>query len=173
MKEITLKISTTAQDFKSLTFFNTYKKKRGVLAFLILAAICSGGAIFGRLSGAAEVADWYYYVCIAFFGLIIFQYFVFQASVKKFLRSDHLVVGNERSMTISDSGIQEEGGRENSTGFYQWEIFYCAYETKKYFYLYLNTMQAIILPKRCFGPEEIDFTQKLISEKMVKRYFKR
>ncbi|MDF3000114.1 MAG: YcxB-like protein [Bacillota bacterium] len=173
MKEITIKISTTEQDFKSLTFFNTYKKKRGFLLFQILAAICSGGAILGRLSGAAEVANWYYYVCIAFLGLIIFQYFVFEASVKKFLRSDHLVVGSERTITISDAGLQEEGGRENSSGSYQWEIFYCAYETKKYFYLYLNTMQAIILPKRYFLPEEMDFLRELIQVKMVKRYYKR
>ncbi len=171
--KITLRTKTTAADFKALTFFNLFRKKRLMPVFLIFGALLSLAAIIGRLGGFVPMSDWYFYVCIAFLGLLLLQYLIFEFSVKKFLASDKLVTENERTVAIDEEGIEVEGGKENSAGVYRWDMLYHAYETKKYYYLYINTAQAIILPKRDFGNGEIPTVEKLIRQKLGKRYYKR
>jgi len=129
--------------------------------------------IIAKLSGSIQVPNWYFYVCLGFLGLAVFQYCVFEYSVKRFLDSDKLVVENERCVVIDEKGITAEGGKENSAGEYRWDMFFSAYETKKYFYLYINTIQAIILPKRDFQKENIPMLEKLIAEKLEKKFHKR
>jgi hypothetical protein len=173
MNKINTMTKTTAEDFRTLIFFNMFLKKRLTLYFLIFAGIFSIAAIIAKLSGLIPVANWYFYFCLAFLGLILLQYLLFEYSVKRFLASDKLVIDNERSVVIDDSEITAEGGKENGAGTYQWDVFFSAYETKKYFYLYINTIQAIILPKRDFSEEEVIVLGKLFKEKLGKRFHKR
>lgn len=172
-KKITIQTKTTAEDFKALTFFNTFLKKRTLLVLLVFAALFSVAAIIGRLSGSVPVPGWYFYVCLGFLALAVFQYGVFEYSVRRFLASDKLVVDNERYVVIDETGITAEGGKENCTVEYRWDMFFSAYETKKYFYLYVNTIQAVILPKREFKVEEIPVLRNLIREKLGRNYRKR
>ena len=171
--KITIQLKTTAKDFRALTFFNLFLKKKIMAIFLPIAAVFSAAAVIGKYAGLIEVSDWYFFVCLAFLGLTVLQFLLFEYSVRRFLASDQLVVDNERTVTVSESGLTEEGGKENSTGSFQWDMFYCVYETKKYFYLYINTMQAIILPKREYNQEQINAMEKLIKEKMGKNFYKR
>ncbi len=170
---IIIQLKTTAQDYKSFVFFNMFRKKKIMTVLMPVAAVLSAAAVIGKYAGMIEVSDWYFYVCLAFLGLIILQVILFEYSVKKFLASDQLVVDNERTATFSESGFTEEGGKENSAGSFQWEMFYCVYKTKKYYYLYINTMQAIILPKRAFSQEQIIALEQLIKEKMGRNFYKR
>lgn len=172
-RKIIITTKTTAADFKAFTFFNMFMKKRFMLVFLLFAFLFSLAAIIGRLGGWVPMADWYYYVCLAFLGLILLQYLLFEFSIKRFLASDKLVTENERTIVIDESGITAEGGRENGSGEYKWDMIFNAYETKKYYYLYINTVQAIILPKRDFKGEELSFAAKLIQDKLGRRFRKR
>ncbi|HWQ77705.1 MAG TPA: YcxB family protein [Anaerovoracaceae bacterium] len=171
--KITIRTKTTAEDFRTLTFFNLFLKKRIMIYFLAFALIFALAAVIGRLSGTITVPNWYYNLCFALLGLILLQLILFEFSVRRFLKSDKLVTDNERAVTIDGSGVTAEGGKENGSGEYQWDVFYSVYETKKYFYLYINTAQAIILPKRDFKPEEVPVLEKLIREKLGKRFVKR
>jgi len=101
------------------------------------------------------------------------QYYAFKMNVKRFVAADQVVIDKERTVVITDSGVVEEGGKEESVNSYRWEAFYFAYETKRYFYLYLNTMQAVILPKRYFKKEEITFVEELIRKSMGIKFQRR
>lgn len=171
--KIIMRTKTTAKDYKTFVFFNMFLKKRAMFYFTIIAAVLSLAAIIGKFTGKVEMAGWYFYVCLAFLGLIILQYILFETSVKKFLASDRLVIENERMITISETGILEKGGKEKGAGEFQWDMFYFAYETKPYFYLYINTMQAIILPKRDLKREDLIALEKLVKEKLGKKFLKR
>lgn len=144
-----------------------------MLIFLLLASVLSLAAIAGKLTGTIRMADWYFYVCLAFLGLLALQYGVFEFSVRKFLASDRLMINNERRVTISEAGIYEEGDKDKNAGEFLWNVFYHGYVTKKYFYLYINTMQAIILPKRDFTEDQINILQELLREKLKKNFHKR
>lgn len=172
-EKIIVQTKTTAEDFRTLTFFNLFLKKRIMIYFMIFALIFALAAVIGRLSGAAAVPDWYYNLCFALLGLILLQLILFEFSVRRFLRSDKLVTENERTVIIDGTGVTATGGKENSSAEYQWDVFHSAYETKRYFYLYINTAQAIILPKRDFKPEVIPVLEKMIREKLGRRFIKR
>ncbi len=173
MSQIATLTKATAEDYRRMVFFHIFLRKRIMLYFLIFAGVVSIAAVFAKLSGLSAVADWYFYVCLGFLGLILLQYFVYRFSVKRFITSDKVVIDNERSVAIDDSEIAVEGGKENSSATYRWEMFYSAYETKKYFYLYINTVQAVILPKRDFRTEELPVLETLIREKLGAKFYKR
>lgn len=170
---IVTKTKITTKDYRTMVFFHIFLRKRSMLIFMVFAAVLSLAAIAGKLTGTIQMADWYFYVCVAFLGLIVLQYCVFEFSVRKFLASDRLMIDNERRVTISDSGIYEEGDKDKNTGEFLWNVFYHSYETKKYFYLYINTMQAIILPKRDYTPDQVNSIEKLLREKLKKNFHKR
>lgn len=169
---ITLQTKTTAEDYKALIFFNMFLKKKAMFYFLVIVAIFSLAAIIGRLAGIIPMTDWYFYVCLAFWGLLVLQYILFEYVVKKFLASDKLVVNTERTMVIKDPGIIVDD-KENSFASYKWDTFFIAYDTKKYFFLYINTAMALILAKRDFNDEEIRVLEALFKEKLGKKFRKR
>ena len=170
---ITIQTKTSAEDYKALVFFNMYLKKKITFYFMIVAAVLSFAASAAKLAGVVEISDWYFYVCLAFLGLVVLQYGLFLFSVKQFLKSDQLIVDNTRTITVSESGIEEVGGRANSAGSYQWKVFYNGYETKNYYYLYINTMQAIILPKKEFDQNQNEVLRDLFSKKLGRKFHKR
>ena len=171
-KKITIQTKTTAADYKTLIFFNMFLKKKATFYATIVVAILSLAAIIGRLAGIIPMADWYFYVCIAFWGLLLLQYILFEYVVRRFLASDKLVINSDRTTVIDDAGIIEND-QEKSIVVYEWDKFYLAYETKKYFFLYINIAMALILPKRDFQTEEIPMLEKLIQEKLGKKFHKR
>ena len=173
MENIVIQTKVTAQDYKKLTFFNTFLKKKLMMFMMPIGAVISLVAVIGKSSGKIEMSDWYYYVCLGFLGLMILLYIAFQLSVKRFLASDKIIIDDEKKVVVSESGIWHEGGKAKDTGDFQWDMLYQAFETKQYFYLYINTLQAIILPKRDLNSEEIIVVEKLIKEKLGIKFMKR
>ena len=56
--------------------------------------------------------------------------------------------------------------KNNSSAVYGWDKFFKAYAAKRYYYIYLNTLQALILPKRDFEPEDLPDMDALIKAKL-------
>ncbi|MEL7654755.1 MAG: YcxB family protein [Bacillota bacterium] len=173
MESIVIQTKTTAQDYKKLVFFNTFLKKKLMVFLMPIGAVISLAAVIGKSIGKVEISDWYYYVCLSFLWLLVLLYVVFIFSVKRFLASDRIIIDDEITVTINETGVMQEGRKAKSAGEFQWDMFYQSYETKHYFYLYINTLQAIILPKRDFSGTEIAAVEKLIKEKLGRRFIKR
>ena len=56
--------------------------------------------------------------------------------------------------------------KNNSSAAYDGDIFFKAYATKRYYYIDLNTLQALTLPKRDLEPEELPEMDALIKAKL-------
>lgn len=106
-------------------------------------------------------------------GAIIFVFFSYltapsriRADAKKILgkeENNHLL--NERSIILSDNGIETTGATFHST--LKWESITRYANTKDYFYLYLNSMQGYVIPKRIISPKsEIEQLDKFLTEKI-------
>lgn len=170
---IVMQTKTTADDYKALIFFNMFLKKKAALYLMIAVAILSLGAIIGRIIGMIPMADWYFYVCIGYWGLLVLNYVVYQFAVRRFLASDKLVINSERTVTIDETGIASKDEKAGDFAFYQWDKFYKAYETKKYFFLYLNTAMALVFAKNEFGSEELPVMEKLVRDNLGNKFTKR
>ncbi len=170
---IVIQTKTTADDYKALIFFNMFLKKKAALYLMIAVAVLSLGAIIGRITGMIPMADWYFIVCIAYWGLLVLNYFVFRSAVRRFLASDKLVINSERTMTIDETGITVDAKQEEGFAVYKWDKLYTAYGTKKYYFLYINTAMALILSKRDFRAEDIPVLENLIRDNMGSKFKKR
>ncbi len=170
--QMEVEFRTSVKDLKSMIFFNMFLKKKFTAFFLMIASILSPLIVVGRYVGFLVISDWYFFACLGFCVLVILQFVVYQYTVKKFLSTDKLTVGNLRTWTISEDGIEIEGGIENSSASYKWDVFHRVYDTKKYYYLYVNTLQAIILPKRMFTAEQGYELRTLMRAQLGNRYCK-
>ena len=171
--KILFQTRAVAEDYKALVFFTLYRRN-DILAFIAIpGAVLSLGAIFCRNTGLISTSDWYYYVCLGFWGLIALSYFIYLFTVRRFLASDKFVIGREYTVTADGTGIASKDEKAGDFASYQWDKFYKAYETKKHFFLYLNTAMAIVLPKRDFKAEEIPAMEKLIGDNLGNKFKKR
>ena len=70
----------------------------------------------------------------------------------------------EMSLTISETGISIKAAFMESR--YQWKSFIRKQENKDYFFLFISSIQAVIIPKRIFNAEERAQFEKLLSQQL-------
>lgn len=68
-------------------------------------------------------------------------------------------------MIIDDSGISDKD--ENSDTKYAWNAIVKKLETREYIYLYLSSIQGIIIPKRILDQKQSDALQLLLSKNLT------
>jgi hypothetical protein len=170
---IVIQTKTVAKDYKALVFFTLYRRYKVFPYFIIIVAVLALGAVIGRIAGVISMSDWYYNLCLGFWGLIALNYFIYLFTVKRFLDSDKFMIGRENTVTIDETGITSKDEKAGDFASYQWDKFYKAYETKKYFFLYLNTAMALVFAKNEFRSEDIPVLEKLIRDNMGSKFKKR
>jgi hypothetical protein len=170
---IVIQTKTVAKDYKALVFFSLYRRHQFFPYFIIIVAVLALGAVIGRIAGVIPIADWYYNLCLGFWGLIALNYFIYLFTVKRFLASDKFMIGREYTVTIDETGITSKDEKAGDFASYQWDKFYKAYETKKYFFLYLNTAMALVFAKNDFRSEDIPVLENLIRDNMGSKFKKR
>ena len=170
---ITIQTKTSANDYKALVFFTIYKKNRFIFYFIIAVAVLALAAVLASLTGVISIPGWYYTVCLAFWGLIALNYLVYLYTVKRFLASDKFTIDREHTVKIDEAGITSEDDMAENFASYKWDQFYKAYDTKKYFLLYLNTAMALVLPKKDFRAEDLPVMEKLVRDNLGSKYKKR
>jgi hypothetical protein len=68
----------------------------------------------------------------------------------------------EKELIINGSGIIERD--DNSESRTNWRGVVKKIETKEYFYLYLSTVQAVIIPKSCLNSEQTESLRMILAE---------
>lgn len=170
---IVIQTKTVAEDYKALVFFTLYGRNKVFPYFIIAVAVLTLGAVIGRLAGMISMSDWNFNLCLGYWGLIALNYVVYLFTVRRFLASDKFMIGREYTVTIDETGITSKDEKAGDFAAYQWDKFYKAYETKKYFFLYLNTAMALVFAKKEFGAEEIPAMEKLIRNNLGNKFKKR
>ncbi|HMK26596.1 MAG TPA: YcxB family protein [Chitinophagaceae bacterium] len=109
-------------------------------------------------------------VLVALIFLLLFAYyqepFRIKNKVRKFLDKDeNSNILTERNLEINDKEIVFTDDTERS--FRKWDSITRNAVTKEYFYLYTNSVQGYIIPKRLFSSQrEIDEFDKFLTEKI-------
>lgn len=171
-EKITLITKASAEDYQALVWFNLLHKKKALIYFLGFAGVLALGAVLGKLAGIFSISDFFFYTCLAYFGLIVLEVFVVNLSIRRFVASDKSIIGQEREVIFDETGLTSSGG-EQSYAVYNWDQFFQAFESKKYFFLYLNTAMVIILPKAHFQQTDLVRLEELLKAQMGTRFRKK
>lgn len=165
--EIKLKTTIGKEDYRSIVYFNVFTKTkiRAILFIIIsLVVVAELGLHFAgirRVEGFPLYFD--YFVVLIMILLPIEVEFI----CRRMIKTDKLTLGVEQEITINNEGIICKS--VNSQSKYEWPLMYRGYESKKYFLIFVNIQQAVIIPKRDLQAEEIDRLRGIIDEKILSK----
>jgi hypothetical protein len=176
---IRVETKMTYDDFKKFSWFNVLKRGRHLRPAIIIlfAALALALASFAMM--AADVGFETFIetsgVCMLILILFIPAYFLllslmFRLSYK---RANNILSSRQRFEFSPDSlRIETEGQAMTGNTEAGYETLHRAFETQGAFYLYINKMQAFLLPKRDMDGQTAERLARLLGEKLGKKYVK-
>lgn len=176
---IRVETGMTYEDFKKFSWFNILKKGKGprpsvivmlacfalALAAFIMLAVDQGLAYFMETSGV-------YFVILAcfipfYFLLLALMFKLGYKRARNVLTSRQVYEFDATRMRIETSGEAMTGSSE-----FRYDTLHRAFETQGAFYLYVNSVQAFLVPKRDMGGDSAGRLAGLLNEKLGKKYIK-
>lgn len=165
--EIRLKTVINKEDYRSITYFNIFTKTkfRAVLFVIIsLIVVCE---LVLHLMGIRRVEGFELY--FDYFVVLVMILLPIEVEVicRRMAKTDKVMLGVEQEIIINHEGIRCKN--INSTSKYEWPLMYRAYENKKYFLIFVNTQQAVIIPKRDLESLQIEQLRVMIQHKILSK----
>ena len=147
---IEAKINLTAQDRAKAMYYNYFVKRKPVLFEIVFFSLVALTLIVLRTTGLYAIPNALFYIAIGVFVLIAFFFFYIK------MISTVGGVGKTRYITITPQTLMTRVSGEKKEFTVRWEDFTHRAKTKNYYFLYPDTTQFLIIPKRCFSGEEIE-----------------
>ena len=147
---IEAKINLTAQDRAKAMYYNYFVKRKLILFEIVFLSLIAVALIAVRVAGLWNIPNGLLYVAVGVLAMVVF-FFVFIRMI-----STVGGVGKTRYITITPQTLTTRVSGEKKEFTVKWEDFTHRAKTKNYYFLYPDATQFLIIPKRCFGREEIE-----------------
>ncbi|MGI5874665.1 MAG: YcxB family protein [Bacillota bacterium] len=146
---IEAKIQLTPKDKERAIDYNYFVKRKLILADVVFFLLLAVALIALKYTGLAPIPAVLVYLSYGVIVLLVvfFMFIKMMASVGG--------VSPTRYVTISEEALTTRVANEKKEFTIRWEDFPHKAATKNYFFLYPDATQFLILPKRCFSPEEV------------------
>jgi hypothetical protein len=170
---------TTYEDYKSYSWFYALRRGPRLKASFVVMLVALAVAVAGFVFIAADIGfGWlmqhsgkYVVILLLLFpGYFLLLGFMFKLAYKRtsnLLGSLHRYEFFPNCVTIETQGASVSGRTE-----FKYDVFFRAFELEDAFYLYVNKMQAFILPKRYFEGAGAETLEAFFKEKLGSRFVK-
>ncbi len=160
-QKVTLCTNWDKKRLMDLNFFHTFRRSRktfilwGLLAlFLVISGIL--GAVTGSYTP--------FLYCVIFLAIYVVLFFVvMHITVARQIKTNRLLGGSRLDIVVDGEGVHLTQG-ENASSFLSWGTVYRVYKTKKNYYIYQSSMQAVLLPLDCIIEGDVETLDALIDE---------
>lgn len=165
--EIKFKTTINKEDYRSIVYFNVFTKtKIRALLFILVSLIVITELILHFL-GLYKVEGFNLYFDYFVVAFIILLPIEVEFICRRMIKTDKVNIGVEKNITINDEGIICSDHNSNTK--YEWPLMYKAYESNKYFLIFINIQQALIIPKRDLQQNEIKQIRIMINKKILNK----
>lgn len=147
--KIEIKINLTAKDRERAMDYNFFVKRKLVLIDMIFFVILALALIIIKATGILNIPNGLFYAAIGILAMMVF-FFIF---VK--MMSSTGGTGKTRYVTITPETLSTHMSDQKEQTM-KWEDFAHKAKTKNYYFLYPDTSQFLIIPKRYFSAGEIE-----------------
>nr|WP_302598331.1 YcxB family protein [uncultured Cellulosilyticum sp.] len=163
--EIRLETTINKEDYRSIVYFNIFTKTKIRAAFFIIISLIVVFELVLHLAGIRRVEGFELYFDYFVVVIMILLPIEVEFICRRMAKTDKMSLGVAQQIVINDEGIITQS--INSTSKYEWPLMYRAYENKKYFMIFVNIQQAIILPKRDLEKLQVEQTRDMIEKKLL------
>lgn len=172
MKDINIDVIVTKEDYRKANYFNAFKSRGSVITY-ILATVIMGLTILLKFIEPNSIPDFLFYISIGYFLVMLLLIYSLNVTINKFIKTDNIYLGFNYKYLINSDLISVTKEADGSHLSYEWNSICEAYETKKYFLLYINYLQLMIINKDNIKEENIAEFREIIKCKIDKKFHSR
>ena len=166
-KEIKFKTTINKEDYRSMVYFNVFAKtKIRAILFVLISLIVITELVLNFL-GIYKIEGFYLYFDYFAVAVLVLLPIEVELICRKMIKTDKCSLGIEKEITINNEGITCID--QNSNSKFEWPLMYRAYESNKYFLIFINAQQAFIIPKRDLKENEIKELRTIINKKLLSK----
>lgn len=157
------------RDYIQLTRFISFEKtKAGPMmnALVLMVAFIAVYADF-KLNNKPTI------ITIVAVLAIVATYGLPEYSARKFVKNDTSFIGHNFKYLFNEAGINFYDTTAGTTALFAWPTILNLYEVKDYFFVFMSKQNALVLPKRCLNPEDMDDFREVLRFKLSKRFEQR
>lgn len=164
-EKIYIKTQIFKQDYRAVVYFNIFFKNRVFTVIIIAGAIVAMVTLLQRLLGS-PISDFMYYISVLIIVCMIVLLVTTEILIRRFVSSDKLSIGANIEIIIdSEKIVCKTSAKSNSE--ISLDKLYRVYETNKYFFIFINSEEAIISKKEDMNEEGINKLRNILKQNNI------
>lgn len=164
-EKIYIKTQILKQDYRAVVYFNIFFKNRVFTVIIIAGAIVAMVTLLQRLLGS-PISDFMYYISVLIIVCMIVLLVTTEILIRRFVSSDKLSIGANIEIIIdSEKIVCKTSAKSNSE--ISLDKLYRVYETNKYFFIFINSEEAIISKKEDMNEEGINKLRSILKQNNI------
>lgn len=164
-EKIYIKTQILKQDYRAVVYFNIFFKNRVFTVIIIAGAIVAMVTLLQRLLGS-PISDFMYYISVLIIVCMIVLLVTTEILIRRFVSSDKLSIGANIEIIIdSEKIVCKTSDKSNSE--ISLDKLYRVYETNKYFFIFINSEEAIISKKEDMNEEGINKLRNILKQNNI------
>lgn len=170
MKPIVFQFHIRPEDYRAMSYFNSFAIRRGqsvIIGLCWLLAVIALALDLCRLVELTEIMQ----LCAIVVSLALpVMVFSTEQNVRRFREQIKKTGKQQRTIIFEERGVKFRSEGEKETGFVKWNDFLMAFETKTLLLLYRDNQHTVIIPKAEQQPEKIEQGRKFLKQAMEGRF---
>ncbi len=170
MKPIVFQFKIKAEDYRKMSYFNTFSQKKLqsiLVVFFWIAAVSLLLLDILSIIRSTDIMHLCFIIVTVSVPLLVVSV---EMNVNRFKKNEADVADITRTITFEDRGIRFCSESCTKTGFESWDAFRVVYETKSLFLLYKDARSAVLIPKEGEEKTKLEETRQCLYEKLGKRF---
>ncbi len=163
----------TPDDYKSQTIFDIFYKRKTPAILMLLSLLGSLTLLVLDIMEFIELPFNIFVLLLVYVAAILGFRAIIGKIVKKVVEPDKISIYNEHTYIVSQMGIHMTGGIEEADLILTWNIISEVFEVQNSFYVYINTAQYLIFPKRDLNEKGERFLREIFQDKLEQNFHRR
>ncbi len=159
----------TISDYRRMMYFNSFARQRRQTIFLCIAWAVALLIILLEHFAVIAPLEKVTHGCLTLVSALLpFMVLTAEFAVWRFKVNHANELAAQRSITLSEEGVEQTSDGRQGVGFEKWDKFDCIYETATLFIFYRSAKQLTLLPKRAVPDNALPEVRKILERNILK-----
>ena len=158
----------TISDYRRMMYFNSFARQRRQTIFLFIAWVISLCVILLEHFAIIAPLEKVTHGCLMLVSALApFLVLTAEFAVWRFKHNSPKELSAQRTVTLTEDGVEQTRDDRKGTGFEKWSDFDCVYESATLLIFYRSAKQLTLLPKRAVPDELMPEIRELLERKAL------
>lgn len=165
-EKVYIKTQILKQDYRAIVYFNIFFKNRAFTVIMIAGTIVAVVTLLQKFMGS-NISNFMYYTSLLILISMVVMLVTTEVLIRRFINSDKLSIGANIEIIVDSKKIVCKTDSAKSNSEISLNKLYRAYETNKYFLIFINFEEAIISKKEDMNIEDINKLRNILKQNNI------